>query len=194
LTKSWLLMSINQKKLRERVVVDTFRNLCADAPSGLLSDGEAPDFLLTTPTGRLGLEIVEFVRGHGRHGSAQRQGERFRLSVARTSQQLYESHSDATVQVLLTWLSATKVNAKVAFLAPIICGLVAKNTPLRVYDEHRIDGVALEAAMIAAYIQSISVVRLRPGSNSLWDSWDVGWLGTDPTEFARPAAVWCGRS
>ena len=54
---------MNEKKFRERRVVEKLRDLWPSFPQGEIQDGESPDFTVDTPDGtRVGIEVTTYHR------------------------------------------------------------------------------------------------------------------------------------
>jgi hypothetical protein len=77
--------SDDRKKLRERSVLDAFRQAFGGFPEGSISQQEEPDFIVESPIGSIGIELTEYFRQAKIAGSYLQEQEALRFTIVRTA-------------------------------------------------------------------------------------------------------------
>src|SRR5690349_5872798 len=96
---------MNKKQL-EREVIERFRQEYPDFPRGKIVDFEEPDFLIGDSPNKIGIEVVEYVRGQGPQGSALRQLEVHRNQVVERATRIFEENIGVPLMVHCHWHSS----------------------------------------------------------------------------------------
>jgi hypothetical protein len=66
---------MDKKKALERLSLEEAAAIYPDFPSGNVIETERPDFLISSDSRVTGIEVVNYVRGQGAGGSADRRNE-----------------------------------------------------------------------------------------------------------------------
>ncbi len=109
------------KKDIEESQLHRFREAIPDFPPGKIEEGEEPDFVIQTPTRRIGIELMRLYHEPPPEGQPRQQVESLRRQVCEKAQQLYEQSCGKAPHVFVRFSNSTPVtDRRVLELARII--------------------------------------------------------------------------
>jgi hypothetical protein len=123
-------MASSTKKEQERFYLDLFRATFPLFPDGSIEDGERPDFIIDTPDGRIGIELVRVYQHVSINRPPPQAQESERQALVGEARRIYETMNLDPLQVHVFFAGETnftKKNRKI--YARILANLVAKNLP-----------------------------------------------------------------
>lgn len=158
------------KKDRERDQLKDLRSVYPAFPSGEIIDHEAPDFLIPTKSGTIGIELVDYVRGQGESGgSAERRHEELCERIIRMAQTEFEAKHDLPLYVHFFWYPNRHPSRALAHtLACSAAVLVARCIPEETYAFVSAGPDELAGTPLAPFLHRVYVVRLKASEGSLW--------------------------
>lgn len=177
-----------QKKQREKELLDEFRVLYTNFPSGTIIESEEPDFLVQTNSQVLGIELLEFHKKEdGERSSQIRQRESFHERLAERAQVLFEARYQIPLQITLHGHGRQRNANPPEFesLASCVADLVEQNIPQGLYETLNLDHRILRNTPIARVIHSFSITRLRSAATGLWVFTESSWPETSFDELQR---------
>jgi hypothetical protein len=176
-------MSYQAKKAWETRYLEKVKSLYRGFPPGIIRSHEEPDFLVWNGSTNCGLELVQYVRGHGRQGSLIRWREELHDAIVTLAKTKYETRSTIPLSVHFHWFRQRELRRHDAdWLSDEICQLVSKYELLEINDS-----VAFEPdylTRIRDFVTRISIRRRSAGKN-VWSVVEVGPAEADAFELQR---------
>lgn len=170
-------MELSKKKTKELVYLEEVRQLFSDFPKGEIVAQESPDFVIKSPSGNIGIELVEFVRGQNRGGQNERKIEQDREKILRLAQAKFESHNQVPLYVITSWtFKNPHTYDEIDLLANALVEIIEKKMPMEAYKWVKLDYDFLFSTPLSNYCDSILFVRLIDGI-SHWVALEVGFVG-----------------
>ncbi len=168
---------MSTKKDRERDQLNDLRSIYPALPSGEMIDHEAPDFLIPTDSGTIGIELVDYVRGQGDNaGSAERRHEEICERIIRMAKTEFEAKHHLPLQVHFFWYpNRHPSRALVHTLARSAAVLVARCIPEAMNALVTAGADELTGTPLARFLHRLYVVRLKAGEGSLWTRTGCCW-------------------
>ena len=177
---------MNDKKALERSFLAEVIAIYPDFPSGAIAETERPDFLVSGESHITGIEVVRYLRGQGkdRGGSADRRNETLRQQIADEARCEFESsHSDPLMVHFLLHSDRHLRKAAVPDIAARAAKIVGQYKPQILFGRIRIAGNELLDTALQAFVNSISVTRVRNKQQALWSSIDAGFVSVPASEL-----------
>ena len=173
------------KKRKEKYHLDKVRYLYDEFPLGDLTSSEEPDFLVTMPDCIVGIEMVDYVRGQSSYGSQTRKIEILNNQIVDKAREEFEKRHNIPLQVHCFWgFHGAMRRVKIKRLAVCIASCVENHIPQKVHESSRIEDEEIDSS-IEEVIASISIVRLKPSTKSLWSNPDAGFIGLHVDELQQ---------
>ena len=163
---------IDEKKAREKIILEKFKAIYDDFPIGNLIPSESPDFWIEAD-GRckIGIEFTELVRG----GSQVRKQEKFVETLFEKVQKLFESRNPRVKLLLSISHNIPRKkggglsNSQQKDLVNLLVQLIEREYQIEdIEGEWESDGLS-EADLINNYIFGISFMRLSENDENCWD-------------------------
>lgn len=166
------MIKAEQKKI-ERDLLLEFKRLYSEFPRGEIKDSEAPDFLVVTNEGVIGIEIARYFRGQkmgqGSGGSPIRQVETNEEEFLRVAQNIYEAKQLEPLIVDFHWYGNKRIGHKdVNLLAEKAIQLIEVALPLKTSTYVSVEHEQLEATPLEEYLSSILLSRPAGLKSSRW--------------------------
>lgn len=171
------------KKNRERLYLERARLVFDGFPSGPPQDGEAPDFLWETPSGWLGVEVVDYIRGLSSASVTMRTRDNLHSQVSDHARSKFEGEYGIPLMVHLHWNNSFKLNRRQTnALGADLAAVVAENIPGTLYRNIVVDYQTSSGHIFDA-IHRVSITRLRDGAAGLWAAIEAGFIGGAATDI-----------
>lgn len=180
-------MSANlRKKARERAYLEEFMALCRDVPADRVLDSEEPDFLITTPDGVLGVEVVVYLRGQSVSGkmlgggSSEHADELARGHVVEDARRLFERVDPRRLyprrlNVSCWWDRHVRLDrTKIRQLSAALSDLVVRNLPTVDAPEVVLGWCELRHTPLTGFVSHVWVQEALPGDEALWANGEGG--------------------
>jgi hypothetical protein len=165
------------KKQRERSLLNEFKSIYSDFPSGQIIEFEEPDFLVPTEMGIIGIELVDYVRGQSKNGSVLRRDEKLRERIANEAKAEFEAKHQTPLMVQIHWYGHRHLSkADVRLLASSAAELIEKCVPPEIFDMVRVGRERLAGTPLERFVPFIHVTRVRTAEQSSWSSTESGWI------------------
>lgn len=178
------VLVIHTKKSRERIILDLFRQAYPEFPDGDIEEFEHPDFLIHSATGTIGIELVDYVSGHSRAGSAERMQEELRDRIVGQAQTAFESDHDEIVWVTFFWYPGVQfTKSSPRQLGPVIAEWVARALPQTIPGKSSIERDDLEGSVLEYKLVCADIRREASLERSYWTNAEAGFLGSQPEEL-----------
>lgn len=168
-------MELSKKKTKELVYLEEVRQLFSDFPKGKIVAQESPDFVIKSPSGNIGIELVEFVRGQKRGGQNERKIEQDREKILRIAQSKFESHNQVPLYVNTLWSFKNPLTRnEIDLLANALVKIIEKKMPMEAHKSVKLDYDFLFSTPLSNYCDSICV---KQDDISHWVYSEVGFVG-----------------
>ncbi len=172
------------KKEREVYYLSKARAVYPDLPSSTPIISETPDFVFVSDEGRLGIEIVDYIRGLSSSAVTLRTLDNLRAKVTSDAQSKFEAKYGVPLWVGVHWNSRYKFTKRdVGLLGSKLAELVEKDIPSKSYEGSVFGIDDYEDEPIFDCVHKVSVTRLKHGSKGLWASIEAGFVGVGVDEI-----------
>ncbi len=172
------------KKERERAFLAEIKTLNPDLIPGEIVDSESPDFICNQDFGKLGIEIVEYVRGQNAGESALRRIEVIRQRIIDEAKNEFYKTKDIPLWIIFSWYPRKLPRkSEVSELASIAVWAIGNNTPQNLFDNIEITNEYLEDTLLKKFVHKIRVIRVRNEKQALWGSIESGFISVVPNEI-----------
>ncbi len=169
-------MEFSKKKPKELVYLEEVRQLFSDFPKGEIVAQESPDFVIISPLGKIGFELVEFVRGQHEGGQNERKIEQDREKILRIAQSKFESHNQVPLYVNTFWTFKNPLTRnEIDFLANALVEIIEMKMPKETRGNVNINHEFLFNTPLRNYCHSI--ICYRQTRTSRWVYSEVGFVG-----------------
>ncbi len=172
-------------KDRELYYLDRVRALYSDLPSSIPCVSESPDFVFDN--GKLGVEIVDYIRALSGPSITLRTIESLRAKVALDAQKKFFFKHSIPLWVGVHWNDRYKfTNRDVDLLGSRLAELIEQDIPNEPYQGTVFDITGRwENESVFEMVSRVAVTRLKPESKGLWPSIEVGFIGIGIDEVAE---------
>lgn len=160
---------MNDKKNRERLFIKEVAAIFPDFPSGTINDSERPDFLISSHSYVIGVEIVDYMRGQNSGESINRRNERLWQEVANTAKQEFELHHSEPLMIHFIWHSHRYPRkADVKRLATSASSIISQFIPQSLFERIRVSLDEIENTPLEEFVHSLHICRVRNDQQALW--------------------------
>jgi hypothetical protein len=160
---------MNDKKNRERLFIMEVAAIFPDFPSGTINDSERPDFLISSHSYVVGVEVVGYMRGQNRGESINRRNERLWQQVADMAKQKYERHHSEPLMVHFIWHSHRYPRkANIQQLTTSASAIIGQFIPQDLFERIRVSSDDLANTPLEEFLHSIHISRVRNDQQVLW--------------------------
>lgn len=180
-----------QQKLAERSALDAFLRAVHLQPMEVEDDRESPDFALTLPGRRIGLELTSYVRGQSPDpgGSLARENEAQHDRIVARAQKLYEATHEPAVSVSVFWHHGRPALPE-RRLAELLVSLVRGAIPdfggnATAQSDVTWDGLPPELREI---VRQVNITRWADG-HKMWSSPEGGIISVSKEEIVNCIAI-----
>ena len=169
-------MELSKKKIKESVYLEEIKQIFSDFPKGEVISQESPDFIIKPPSGNIGIEMVEFVRGQNQGGQNLRKIEQDREKILRLAQAKFESRNQVSLYVNTFWTYRHPLSRKeIDFLANSLVEIIEEYMPKEIHGYVNINNDFLYSKPLFNYCDSIYCYRQT--GKSYWVYSEVGFVG-----------------
>src|SRR6266540_4856916 len=173
------------QKERERWQLERFKISCVDFPSGLITPGEEPDFLIGGGSGVVGIELTDLYRTDSDDRLPRQASEGLRDQIVKRAQRIYERLSGPEVWVSVHFSPYAKLRKSlVPGLATKLATIVAAaglgvNGNVNLEDESDAPGFPDEFSMF-------NIRRLQVLTKGFWTAPDAAFVpDCEPNEIQQ---------
>jgi hypothetical protein len=175
---------MNTKKKRERLFINEVTTIYPDFPSGTISDSEEPDFLISSESQVIGVEIVDYIRGQNQGESAYRRNEKLWQQIADMARQEFETHHSDPLMIHFFWHPHRHPRkADVKRLAVSAASIIGQCVPQTLFENIRIDFDDIESTPLQEFVVSIYITRVRNNKQVLWSYTNAGLISISVNEI-----------
>lgn len=176
---------ISQKE-KERKFLIEIKNLKPDLLSGDIIDSESPDFIVDQDSEKLGIEIVEYVRGQNSGESALRRAEVIRQRIIDKANVEFYKTRDEPLWVLFSWYPRKYPRkTDVAKLASVAVSTITNHIPHELFESFEIENKELSQTPLKEFVRKIRVTKVRNKKQALWSSIESGWISVRSDEIQK---------
>ena len=174
---------MNQKE-RERLFLAEIKKLKPNLISGNFMDSESPDFIIPQNDKKLGIEIIEYVRGQNSGESALRRAEIVRQRIIDKANDKFYKTKDDPLWVLFSWYPRKHPRkTDVAKLALVAVSTIMKHIPNELFESIEIENKELAQTPLKEFVRKIRVTKVRNEKQALWSSIESGWISVQSDEI-----------
>lgn len=174
------------KKGKERKNLLEFIEIFPEFKRGEIRDFEEPDFLMEDNSNIIGIEIVDFIRGQNKQGSADRRNEILRQVISEKAKRQFEEKNKVSLLISFFWNSHYLIQEKeIPKLVESICFTVENHIPSNPHDSSNLSSENLAKANLDGVLHSIKIWRNPDTNKSLWNITSSGWVSTSIDELQR---------
>ena len=174
---------MNQKE-RERLFLTEIKELRPDLISGDFTDSESPDFILLQDVRKLGIEIVEYVRGQNTGESALRRAEVIRQHIIEGANVEFHKTRDEPLWVLFSWYPRKcPRKTDVAKLASAAVSAITNHIPHELFESVEVENKEFSKTPLKEFVRKIRVTKVRNEKQVLWSSIASGWISVEFDEI-----------
>jgi hypothetical protein len=172
-------MNHEAKKNWETRYLEKVKSMYPDFPKGTVIPHEEPDFLISDAEDRVGVEMVQYVRGQGKQGSRSRWHEELHDEIVNLAKAKFVAHSAIPLSVHLHWFHHRDLRRRDAqWISDDLNRLVSTQASLRINETISFEPDYREK--VSDFITRVSVRRKASGK-SVWSNVEVG-----PAEVSWP--------
>jgi hypothetical protein len=165
-------MSHEAKKNWETRYLEKVKSLYPAFPQGTIIPHEEPDFLISNAEDRVGIEMVQYVRGQSKRGSRTRWHEELHDEIVDLAKAKFEAQSAIPLSVHLHWFHHQELRGDDAhWISEELNRLVGNYEAIEINE-----GVSFEPdyrEKVSDFIAHVSI-RRRTSGKSVWSSVEVG--------------------
>ena len=177
---------MDKKKALERLSLEEAAAIYPDFPSGNVIETERPDFLISSDSRVTGIEVVNYVRGQGAGGSADRRNEILQQKVVDRGRREFESNHLEPLMVHFSWdLNRYPRKTDVPFIATSAAEVVEQYIPQTLFGHTRISSDRFSNTLLCTFVSSINAMRVRNDRQALWSSISAGFVSVSEDELQR---------
>jgi len=172
----------NQKKAKERILLEKFKNAYPDFPTGDIEDTEEPDFLI----GDVGIEITRFMHDEaGEGGSKARKNEHSQKTVIEKAKTKFEGKVSTPYVVIFSWRRNAELNSKnIEAVATELADLIEKVTEHGTQHLVYVDKRQISQPSLIPLIDGAAVRKLDDGAHNAWSGTDGSLIGISQKQLA----------
>lgn len=160
---------VNNKKARERKLLDEVRQIYPAFPVGEIADNESPDFLIRKNTKIIGVELVDYIRGENKGESIERRNEVLWQKIANVAKKSFESKHNIPLMIHFHWNQRHFLRkSEISHLSKDVVLLVENHIPAQLFEKIRIGADEIKGTLLENVIPFITITRVRNEKQSLW--------------------------
>jgi hypothetical protein len=175
-----------EKKKREKYFLNKVKSSYDGFPTGEIISCEGPDFLVSSATTIMGIELVDYMRGQGNEGSKRRHSESLSKMIVNLARAQFEKKYQIPLVVRLQWFMHKRPRkADARKLAVDIADLIVRNMPEQAYKSLSIERRRFKESLVGEFVACISVTRFEPGMTGNWANIEVDFIGVEADELQK---------
>lgn len=165
-------MSHEAKKNWETRYLEKVKSLYPAFPEGTIIPHEEPDFLISNAEDRVGVEMVQYVRGQGKQGSRSRWHEELHGEIVNLAKARFVAHSAIPLSVRFHWFHHKELKGDDArWLSNELDRLVSNYESIEGNEDVSFEPDYREK--VSDFISYVSIHRKTSGK-SVWSNVEVG--------------------
>jgi len=175
-------MGLSEKKIKEKIYLEEIKRHFSDFPEGEVIAQESPDFVILSDSGKIGIELVEFIRGQNQGGQNLRKIEQDREKILKIAQSKFESRNQVPLYVNTFWTFRKPLNRKeIDLLANSLVEIIEEQMPKEIHGHVMIGYEYLMNTNLYGYCHSIWCYRQT--EKSRWVFPEAGFVGLSTEEI-----------
>lgn len=177
-------MNNNLKKTKERKIIENLKSIYPEFPQGEIEETEAPDFIIHSSKMKIGVELVNYIRGQNKTGSPLRENEKIIISLTELAKEGFEKLSKANLVVSLHWKNDFPITRKLKTqIINKLSKLIYDYCPEKNGELREISWKILLNYNLDNYLNFILISRFDELTENYWYSPKAGFIGPDEFEL-----------